>query len=79
MQVELKRLHLEHAAGIDALPVLYDMPTPPERVKYIAYGDETTAGWCAAHSYAQARRIADLPYGALRLLPAPFREALPSC
>ena len=51
--VQLKRLHLEHAAGVEVMPLLYDVPTPAERVKFTAYGDETTAGWCASRSYAQ--------------------------
>ena len=51
--VQLKRLHLEHAAGVTEVPRLYDIPSPPDRVKYTAYGDEVTAGWCAPRSYAQ--------------------------
>ena len=51
--VEFKRLHLEHPAGVERLPALYERPPPPPRPKYVAYGDSGVVGWCAATSHTQ--------------------------
>lgn len=49
--VDLKRVRAEHAADEPRLPSVLAQPPPPSRPRYVAYGDASTAGWCAPTGY----------------------------